>query len=355
MSSEPLVSICIPNYNYAQYLTRCFDSVLSQTYDNIEVIFSDNNSTDDSFEIAIEYRKKFASKNIYYNFSKNKFNVGSDQNTTICRNKATGKYLMYLSSDDALKPSFIEKCVSIMEKYPNLSMVMTNRDEIDKNDHITKQPPFFNKSFICKGEDMAAIFMLAGIAVPSQILLRKSLIFESFKYNIGSFMIAGDWYANFKMACVGQVGYLKEALVEYRVHAQNETNDSEKSLLGVFEHYQLLNTFVRIANMRKFKKPQARFLEGRAKLSSMCLRYAHKMLSLSEDDVARRYLAMAQVFDPEICHHALYDKLHSCLSLAQEPRLALLAELNSSGVIRRSVSYDPPSEYTEINEEAQTC
>lgn len=45
---QPLVSILIPNYNYARYLRHCIDSVVKQTYDNIEIIIQDNASTDDS-------------------------------------------------------------------------------------------------------------------------------------------------------------------------------------------------------------------------------------------------------------------------------------------------------------------
>ena len=63
MSSKPEISVIIPNYNYGVYLANCFDSILAQTYHNIEVIFRDNNSTDSSMDIAMEYYKKFKEKN----------------------------------------------------------------------------------------------------------------------------------------------------------------------------------------------------------------------------------------------------------------------------------------------------
>ena len=63
---EPLVSIVIPNYNYGQYLRECFDSILAQTYTNYEVIFRDNASTDDSFQIAMEYYYKFRKNGNYF-------------------------------------------------------------------------------------------------------------------------------------------------------------------------------------------------------------------------------------------------------------------------------------------------
>ena len=66
----PLLSVLIPNYNYGNYLGYCLESLLSQTYNNFEVLFSDNRSTDNSFEIAEEYRKKFMSRGIFLSTSK---------------------------------------------------------------------------------------------------------------------------------------------------------------------------------------------------------------------------------------------------------------------------------------------
>lgn len=62
----PLVSILIPNYNYERYLKGCLESVLNQTYPNYEVIFSDNNSTDNSYDLALSYLPKFKEKNIFF-------------------------------------------------------------------------------------------------------------------------------------------------------------------------------------------------------------------------------------------------------------------------------------------------
>ena len=60
MSKDPLVSVIVYNYNYGRYLSECFfDSVICQTYQNIEILFSDNASTDDSWEIAQSYSQKF--------------------------------------------------------------------------------------------------------------------------------------------------------------------------------------------------------------------------------------------------------------------------------------------------------
>ena len=71
MKKLPLISICIPNYNYGHYLENCLESLLAQTYTNYEVHFRDNHSSDESYEIAIKYRKRFQEKGIYFNVSEN--------------------------------------------------------------------------------------------------------------------------------------------------------------------------------------------------------------------------------------------------------------------------------------------
>ena len=59
---RPLVSVIVHNFNYGKYLEECLTSVMAQTYENIEVLFSDNASTDNSWEIAQKFDKKYPNK-----------------------------------------------------------------------------------------------------------------------------------------------------------------------------------------------------------------------------------------------------------------------------------------------------
>ena len=122
---DPLVSIVIPNYNYGKYLRECFDSILAQTYTNYEVIFRDNASTDDSFEIAIEYYHKFKKRGNYFLLHNNKYNYGSDTNTNLGMRDASGQYVYTLASDDAIEPDFLKKTISVLEKKPPLVFLKT--------------------------------------------------------------------------------------------------------------------------------------------------------------------------------------------------------------------------------------
>lgn len=349
MSREPLVSICIPNYNYGQYLRHCLDSVLNQTYENIEVFFSDNASTDDSYEIAYEYRKKFKEKGIYFHLNNNKRNVGSDANSHIATSRSEGEFVYTLASDDAIHPQFIEKCIRVFEEYPSVGLVMVNREEIDEHNNIYKQVPFYNTNCVINGEDQAAVFMMAGIAIPAQRMVRRSIAGRTMPYQ-RKWNVAGDWYDNFLYSCFADVAYLQDDLAQYRVHKGNETNESEKTLMGVFEHYQLINAFVDVAKACRLQKPVLRYQEAVCHLGDMCLRYAVRMLKDDQLEAARRYLLLAPVMKADIVTDEKYMELTEIVNLPDTGKIKnAVVAFNAKYNLNRTKSYDPPEGYAPFN------
>ena len=341
MGKKPLVSIIIPNYNYGQYLRQCFDSVLAQTYENIDVYFRDNNSTDDSFDIAMEYVDKFRKKGIPFMIANNKRNVGSDRNTDYLLATAEGTFGYALASDDYIAPEFIEKCVQVFLKYPNTALVMTHRNEVDENGKIKITAPFYNQTCLMTGEDQSAVFMMAGIAVPCQRMYNPSLTRQakSFRRN---WLVAGDWYNNFLASLCGDVAYIKEPLCYYRVHSGNETSESEDRLVGSYEHFLLLNSFVAAADAFGVKKPQKRYDEAVKKLGSMCLRYALKNYQNNKANIARKYLLLALVYDESLKASEEYSLLFELQDLGKEEFKQKLREYESRFCLERTKSYDPP-------------
>jgi len=100
---RPFLSIGIPNYNYGRYLRQCIDSVLIASDENIEIIISDNASTDNSWAIINEYNDK---RIISY---QQKTHVSGALNWRTCCDLARGKYFMMLCSDDWVKPNLISE------------------------------------------------------------------------------------------------------------------------------------------------------------------------------------------------------------------------------------------------------
>lgn len=345
---KPLVSVCIPNYNYGHYLDHCLESVYNQTYSNLEVWIRDNHSTDKSYEIALKWRQKFLDKGIYFNITENKRNIGSDRNSKAATGGAEGDYIYTLASDDAINPEFIERCIDVFEKNPNVGTVITHREEIDENGNITQTPPFYNTDCIIEGESQAAVYMMAGIAIPGQRMVRRTIFPKINKFG-RLFQVAGDWYDNFLYSMAGDVAYITEPLCQYRVHTGNETNESEKRLLGITEHYQLIHAFCDLADSFDMTMPQARYNEAVEKLGSMCLRYAFKMYKNNLSNIAYRYLLLAPVYNQGVVKTEQYVKLVAMHELQGDALKQAIKEYDAEYCLERTVSYNPPEKHWKID------
>ena len=121
MQINPLVSICIPIYNTEKYVRETLDCVLQQTYTNLEIIFSDNCSTDKTVDIIKSYNDPRIKLFI------NETNFGLKFNFAKVFSYASGKYMMFLGADDGMELDTVQKCVTILEspEYQNVVLVNT--------------------------------------------------------------------------------------------------------------------------------------------------------------------------------------------------------------------------------------
>lgn len=102
--SKPLISIIVPVYNTEQYLSKCLDSLINQTYKNIEIICVNDGSTDNSADILNEYDKK--DKRVRMISQKN-CGLSATRNTGL--KNCCGEYVMFLDSDDWIDFDTCEK------------------------------------------------------------------------------------------------------------------------------------------------------------------------------------------------------------------------------------------------------
>lgn len=125
---QPLVSIVTPSYNQGRFLRRTIESVLTQSYPNIEYIVMDGGSSDESVDILESYGSRFH------------WVSEKDKGQTDAINKgmalAKGEILAYLNSDDVLLPGAIEKVVAFFHRNPYCDLVYGNADYIDEDDGL---------------------------------------------------------------------------------------------------------------------------------------------------------------------------------------------------------------------------
>lgn len=130
MNNQHLVSIITPCYNGETFLDNYFASVLSQTYDNLELIFVNDGSTDRTEEIALSYRQALEERGIIYKYL-HQPNGGQANAMNTGFQEMTGTYLVWPDSDDLLSPDSIEKRVAFLERHPDFGMVRSNADALD--------------------------------------------------------------------------------------------------------------------------------------------------------------------------------------------------------------------------------
>jgi glycosyltransferase involved in cell wall biosynthesis len=123
-------SVCIPNFNYANYIGETIRSVLDQTYSNYEIIIADNCSTDNSEDVI----RSFKDERI--RFIKNEMNLGFGPNLDIATEQTTGDYILLLSSDDIMKKDALMVYAEVIRTLPELDpnmVIFSAFDIIDQD------------------------------------------------------------------------------------------------------------------------------------------------------------------------------------------------------------------------------
>ena len=110
--NRPLVSIIVPIYNVEKYLAKCLDSLVTQSYPNVEILAVNDGSLDGSASIAETYQKSYPSIRLL-----NKQNGGLSDARNYGIKHARGLLLMFIDSDDYINPTMVEKLVNALETH----------------------------------------------------------------------------------------------------------------------------------------------------------------------------------------------------------------------------------------------
>jgi glycosyltransferase involved in cell wall biosynthesis len=337
---RPHVSITVHNQNYGRYLYQCLDSVMCQTYAEISVLFSDNASTDDSWDIVQEFVARYPKK---ITVTRNRINLGSRKNIENCEFHVTGEYYLQLCSDDYLHINCIEKCISALKTNSKVNMLIFHRGIADAEGKEASEPPFFSKSFEASPEKIAEIYYMASInpSISQVIYSTKVLGLARATTTIDR------WFANrfrdFVIALDGPVMYLKDALVYHRIHGANDNLEAAKTMMEVIGPYVANLEFDAITKERGINLgKKERWCE---KLASLALRYACRALSEEEIELADRYLHLAIAMDPKIRHTTTYKRLKQVFLENVKSKQELLFKIESEEAIsQRRLSYEPPTD-----------
>lgn len=172
---ETKLTIGIPTFNGSKFISEAIESVLSNLYpeieDRLEILISDNASTDTTSEIVSSYVTKYPQLISYY---RNDINIGFDANIEEVFKKARGEYVEVLGDDDFLKNKSLRKIFTTIDSYPNISVVLVAVSFLNQNTHQEIEGLKFENDVLCA--DGNAFFQLSkwGTAAISSIIIKKS-------------------------------------------------------------------------------------------------------------------------------------------------------------------------------------
>jgi teichuronic acid biosynthesis glycosyltransferase TuaG len=205
----PTVSVPIATYNRARFLGECLDSVLAQTYQDLEIILVDDGSTDETSAVAARYGDR-----VRYVPQEHRGNIGTYYHA---RSLCTGKYMTYFGDDDVLSPDFIERGVTIMESDPSVVKFCTDCYTIDREGKRIGSSTYLQAYQRSSGKVTLDELFERGCFVHGGIDRRS--VFEEIGYFDPEFPHAGDYDLYLRMTGAGHaIYYLNEPLWSYRIH-----------------------------------------------------------------------------------------------------------------------------------------
>jgi len=243
-----LVSVITPVYNGERYLEQTIQSVLNQTYKNIEYILIDDCSQDSSLAIIEKYRDKVV-------ICRNNKNLGIIRTVNEGIKKAKGKYIMLLGHDDLVEPDHVEKLLLDFDE--DTSLVFCSHILIDKDNKKTQSrsgSTWINKALQNPLFELAkSNFISCCGIILSKEKVEKVGLFEE----IDDFPNYGEWLLWIKLAAVGKIKYNREKKALYRRHETNITNTFEDKLVkkNLQKYYKLCRkTAYKLGNFTVFQR-----------------------------------------------------------------------------------------------------
>ena len=206
----------MPVYNAQDFLNEAIGSILSQTYDNFELIIIDDASLDNSWQIIKSFWKVYPKKIKAIKLKKN-INKGGDPAANIGFKKVQGEYIARMDADDIAHPQRIEKQVNFLLNNPDIFMVGSQAWVINKQGEVIGE-----KKLPLTSKDIYDSYCVFHPMIHPTIMFRKSEVKRKKLYKI-KHSANNDLLAFFEFLKTKKFVNLKEKLLYYRVHGKNDS------------------------------------------------------------------------------------------------------------------------------------
>ena len=236
MGKTPLVSVCVPTYNYGRFLTNCVESVLAQTLSDWELIICDDASTDNTAEIA----DSFANADSRIRYIKNDQRLGMNGNIKRAAEYGRGKYLKMLCADDWLAPTCLEVLSTLLDE--NLEATIATSAEYLSNEFgqpLRIQFLFGEPVSIIEGETMLDRMAKGeGFGGHSSFMIRRSA-YETIGGYDDNLVYAADYDLGARLCRIGRYVHVELPLFYGRMQAESSSSVNPGKLLDVIDAFEI--------------------------------------------------------------------------------------------------------------------
>jgi len=218
----PLLSIVMSTYMHSEYIEESIRSVWAQNYPNLEICIVDDCSSDNTFEIL---KRLKALAPFPMDIFRNLTNLELTATISRALLLAKGKYIAFLSGDDCYFPNRFEDQIDLMEKDPEMMVVVGNGRVFKGGEFLQQVHSDAVKSLLSKNPSEILTFLYTH---PSPFFIQTLLVRRDFILSSGSFdqsMLSDDWVLNIRffrrLVSSGKFAFIDKDFFRYRIHDTN--------------------------------------------------------------------------------------------------------------------------------------
>jgi glycosyltransferase involved in cell wall biosynthesis len=204
MSSTPLISIGLPTYNRAIDLKRAIESVLAQGYPNLELVISNNASTDETHSIC----EDFCRRDNRIRYLQQARNIGPAANFIAVLEAARGEFFMWLGDDDWIDPGYVVECARLLVSNPEYDLVCGRGKYFDGDRFVFAELPI-NLTEDSGSQRVLSYFRQVGMNGLFYGLMRRRILLSLDTQN----SVGGDWLMMGQISFLGKVRTLENVSV----------------------------------------------------------------------------------------------------------------------------------------------
>lgn len=239
-----LVSVIIPTYNRGELISAALDSVINQTYKELEIIIVDDNSSDNTFNVV----EKYCNLDTRINYIKNNKNLGGGGARNIGIKASSGDYIAFLDSDDIWYPEKISRQMSEFQKNPLVQAVFSNyiMSQYETNEVVANN----NSAISCSP---SKIFTGNYLGTTSSMIAKKETLIKIGMFD-SQLRSCQDWDIYIRLIIAGEIAYVPDLLLTQYYHGKRLSSNGENVIQGISHLIMKMPKYLSEAKVSLVKK-----------------------------------------------------------------------------------------------------